>query len=60
MVVKRGGLGKGLDSLIPQNKTVQATERASSKSKEEKPVVKKEIVEKVVENVEKSCPTTKI
>ncbi len=51
MVAKRGGLGKGLDSLIPQNKSVQASERTSSKSKEEKPVVKTEIVEKVVEKI---------
>ena len=27
MAVKRGGLGKGLDSLIPDNKTVKTTEK---------------------------------
>ncbi len=47
MVAKRGGLGKGLDSLIPQNKNVQASEKTTTK-KAEKPVVKTEIVEKVV------------
>ena len=50
MVAKRGGLGKGLDSLIPQNKNVQASEKTTTK-KVEKPVVKTEIVEKVVEKI---------
>ena len=43
MAAKRGGLGKGLDSLIPQNKNVQASEKSTAK-KAEKPVVKTEIV----------------
>ena len=50
MAAKRGGLGKGLDSLIPQNKNVQASEKSTAK-KAEKPVVKTEIVEKVVEKI---------
>ena len=50
MAAKRGGLGKGLDSLIPQNKNVQASEKTTTK-KAEKPVVKTEIVEKVVEKI---------
>ena len=50
MVAKRGGLGKGLDSLIPQNKNVQASEKTATK-KAEKPIVKTEIVEKIVEKV---------
>lgn len=31
MAVKRGGLGKGLDSLIPDNKTVKKTVEAGKK-----------------------------
>lgn len=31
MAVKRGGLGKGLDSLIPDHKTVKTTEKKSRK-----------------------------
>ena len=50
MAAKRGGLGKGLDSLIPQNKNVQASEKTTTK-KTEKPVVKTEVVEKVVEKI---------
>ena len=50
MAAKRGGLGKGLDSLIPQNKNVQASEKSAAK-KADKPVVKTEIVEKVVEKI---------
>ena len=50
MAAKRGGLGKGLDSLIPQNKSVQASEKTTAK-KTEKPIVKTEIVEKVVEKI---------
>ena len=50
MAAKRGGLGKGLDSLIPQNKSVQASEKSATK-KAEKPVVKTEIVEKIVEKI---------
>ena len=45
MAVKRGGLGKGLDTLIPQGKNVQGTE------KKEKQPVKTEVVEKIVEKV---------
>ena len=51
MAVKRGGLGKGLDTLIPQGKNIQASEKTTQKSKTEKdkPVVVEKIVEKVVE-----------
>ena len=53
MAVKRGGLGKGLDTLIPQGKNIQASEKTTQKSKveKEKPVVIEKIVEKVVEKV---------
>ena len=51
MAVKRGGLGKGLDSLIPQNKNIQASEKTTAKPKAEKTVVKTEVVEKVVEKI---------
>lgn len=51
MAVKRGGLGKGLDSLIPQSKNVQTSERGNVKNNVEKPVVKTEVVEKIVEKV---------
>ena len=51
MAAKRGGLGKGLDSLIPQNKNVQSSEKTTAKPKSEKTVVKTEIVEKVVEKI---------
>lgn len=43
MAAKRGGLGKGLDSLIPKSDNV--------KKKPEKPEEKKEIIEKIVEKV---------
>ena len=36
MAVKRGGLGKGLDSLIPDHKTVKTTERKKRVVKNEK------------------------
>lgn len=42
-MAKRGGLGKGLDSLIPDNKGSKTVS---------KPVVQKEVVEKVVKKVE--------
>lgn len=45
MAVKRGGLGKGLDSLIPSNTSISAKKNAAAQ-KTEKQV---EIVEKVVE-----------
>ena len=48
MAVKRGGLGKGLDILIPSSSAV------AGKTKEkalEKPEIKEKIVEKVVEKV---------
>ncbi|MBQ8804084.1 MAG: ParB/RepB/Spo0J family partition protein [Tyzzerella sp.] len=45
MAVKRGGLGKGLDTLIPQGKNIQASD------KKEKQPVKTEVVEKIVEKV---------
>ena len=35
MAVKRNGLGKGLDSLIP-NKTVKTTEKQANKTQKEK------------------------
>lgn len=44
MAVKRGGLGKGLDSLIPDNKS-------SKNAATTKPTVKTEVVEKIVEKV---------
>lgn len=36
MAIKRGGLGKGLDSLIPEQKTVKTTEKKPSKVEEKK------------------------
>ena len=51
MAVKRGGLGKGLDSLIPQSKHVNTTEKSVVKTDVEKPAPKVEIVEKIVEKV---------
>ena len=36
MAVKRGGLGKGLDSLIPDHKTVKTTERKKQEVEEKK------------------------
>ena len=36
MAVKRGGLGKGLDSLIPDHKTVKTTERKKQEVQEKK------------------------
>ena len=40
MAVKRNGLGKGLDSLIP-NKTVKTTEKQANKKKKKKVKVEK-------------------
>ena len=40
MAVKRNGLGKGLDSLIP-NKTVKTTEKQANKTQKEKVKVEK-------------------
>ena len=52
MAVKRGGLGKGLDSLIPQSKHVNTTEKPVVKTDDvEKQAPKVEIVEKIVEKV---------
>lgn len=48
MAVKRGGLGKGLDILIPSSSTVAGKSKEKTK---EKPEVKEKIVEKVVEKV---------
>ena len=42
MAVKRSGLGKGLDTLIPQNKNIDSSAKTVSKEK---------IVEKVVEKI---------
>ena len=36
MAVKRGGLGKGLDSLIPDHKTVKTTEKKKPEVEEKK------------------------
>lgn len=36
MAVKRGGLGKGLDSLIPDHKTVKTTEKKKAGSRRKK------------------------
>ena len=36
MAVKRGGLGKGLDSLIPDHKTIKTTERKKQEVEEKK------------------------
>ena len=43
MAVKKGGLGKGLDSLIQSNSSHQKTAT--------KPEVKEKVVEKVVEKI---------
>lgn len=51
MAVKRGGLGKGLDSLIPQGKNIQSSEKSVSKDKVEKTESKPEVIEKVVEKI---------
>lgn len=48
MAVKRGGLGKGLDILIPSSSAVAGK---SKEKTQEKPEVKEKIVEKVVEKV---------
>ena len=54
MAAKRGGLGKGLDSLIPANKNVKPVEK---KSTEKVSTVEPKVVEKVVEKiVEKVVP----
>ena len=50
MAAKRGGLGKGLDSLIPQGKNIQSSEK-SVKNKTEKTESKPEVIEKIVEKV---------
>ena len=56
MAVKKGGLGKGLDTLIPSSSPKkQAKEKVS-----EKPEIKEKIVEKVVEKVIKVPEDTKI
>ena len=43
MAVKKKGLGKGLDSLIPENKSVKATVKAETATEEVAPV--EEVVE---------------
>lgn len=48
MAAKRGGLGKGLDSLIPTNKSVTSVEK---KTAEKKVSVEPKVVEKVVEKI---------
>lgn len=50
MAVKRSGLGKGLDTLIPQNKNIENSEKTASKTTKNE-VVKEKIVEKVIEKV---------
>ena len=58
MAAKRGGLGKGLDSLIPASKTVKPVEKTETKKEVE--VVEK-VVEKIVEKVvEKEVPVEKM
>ena len=55
MAVKRNGLGKGLDSLIP-NKTVKTTEKQANKTQKEKIKVEKsgETIVKITQ-VEPNC-----
>ena len=51
MTVKRGRLGKGLDSLIPQGKNIQSSEKTVLKNRTEKTEQKPEVIEKVVEKI---------
>lgn len=48
MAAKRGGLGKGLDSLIPANKNATAVEK---KTTEKKGSAEPKVIEKVVEKI---------
>ena len=52
MAVKKTGLGKGLDSLIPKQNTVKKTAEKSTKPSEPKTVVKKEEVKLKITEVE--------
>jgi len=52
MAVKKPGLGKGLDSLIPTNKNVKPVEKKSTeKTTSVEPKVVEKVVEKIVEKV---------
>ena len=51
MAAKRGGLGKGLDSLIPANKNVKPSEKKTVTKTTVEPKVVEKDVEKVVEKV---------
>ena len=52
MAVKKPGLGKGLDSLIPTNKNVKPVEKKSTeKTTPVEPKVVEKVVEKIVEKV---------
>lgn len=52
MAAKRGGLGKGLDSLIPANKNVKPVEKKpTEKTTSVEPKVVEKVVEKIVEKV---------
>lgn len=51
MAAKRGGLGKGLDTLIPTNKNVKPTEKKSVEKPASEPKVVEKVVEKIVEKV---------
>ena len=52
MAAKRGGLGKGLDSLIPANKNVKPAENKNTeKVVAAEPKVVEKVVEKIVEKV---------
>lgn len=52
MAVKKTGLGKGLDSLIPKQNTVKKTAEKNTKPSEPKTVVKKEEVKLKITEVE--------
>ena len=51
MAAKRGGLGKGLDTLIPTNKNVKPAEKKSAEKSASEPKVVEKVVEKIVEKV---------
>ena len=51
MAAKRGGLGKGLDTLIPTNKNVKPAEKKSAEKSSSEPKVVEKVVEKIVEKV---------
>ena len=51
MAAKRGGLGKGLDTLIPTNKNVKPAEKKSAEKSASEPKVVEKVVEKIVAKV---------